>query len=148
MADGDEVPATDNVVRHAGSSKVVNGVAQGTAFLLRVAEPGLSVNWLEFALPGGSRVDQCRTVKTALVGTGRAVRQNDWFIVVPIQGITAITELAGTAVRFVSIHHPLPGNESHTEINGLPPAESLLAALAGAALADAVVEAPIRSSAL
>jgi hypothetical protein len=148
VAEGDLIPSDQHVLRHAGASKVVDGRAQGSAFLLRNGETGLSVNWLEHARPDGTRAEQCIEVRTALVATGRTVRPNDWLLVVQVERISAITELAGTACTFVATHHPIFGNDSHSEIVGLPPPGSALATLAGAALADAIAEAPMRVGSL
>ena len=45
---GDALPSSDNIVRYASPSKVINGKVDGIAFRLRNGESNLSVNWLEY----------------------------------------------------------------------------------------------------
>ncbi len=44
---GDILPDTDHVTRHCRPKQVENGEIQGSAFMLRKDELGLSVDWLE-----------------------------------------------------------------------------------------------------
>ena len=44
---GDNLPNDHHIVRYVKPSLVEEGIVDGSAFLLRPDEPGLSVNWLE-----------------------------------------------------------------------------------------------------
>ena len=43
-----DLPDDGNVVRYARPTQVLDGRADGSAFLLRENESGLSVNWLDY----------------------------------------------------------------------------------------------------
>lgn len=145
MANGDIIADNEEVVRHCTSSRVVDGVAQSSAFMLRPAEAHLSVNWIRESSTALDRLGQCRNIRDAMTASGRTIRPNDHFAVLKIAAISAIKELAGTAMAFTAIHEPLPTNPGHSGIAGLPEVDTPLAALAATALAAAVAEAPLRN---
>lgn len=137
---GDDLPDEDHVVRYAGGSLVhEDGEVDGSAFLLRDAELGLSVNWLEY-YRGLTKPQQMNEVRRAFQ---------------PSRGPTArFAQLnVGDTRRHLSrrletcriIHDPSPADEkneadpSHSEIKGLPPKGSPEAALIGDMIAECVV---------
>ena len=119
-----ELPGEASVVRYASPMRVDDfGNVGATAFLLRTGESGLSVQWLE-ALPGQSKLEQLAEARSLtrveLKPAGRFAELN-----------VEITNqnLAGENVTSSFVHCPLDAtdhheaDESHSEIQGLPPVE-------------------------
>lgn len=142
---GDLIRSDQNIGRHCTSSRVRDGVVQGSAFLLRPDERDLSVNWLEATDQSPVRVNQFRAMRLALTASGRPPRPNDWFVALQVEDVTAITELRGTAVALTVVHTPNETNQGHSGIFGLPVHGSELADLAGIALARLITEQPIQN---
>lgn len=127
---GDPLPEDNRIVRYLSATLIVDGIADGSGFCMRRGEEGLSVNWLEVLASGGadplgevrrlSRLRLRRSGRFAELGVGDVLR--------------AATEELDT-LRIV--HDPLEEAEgfaadpSHSQIAGLPPADTDEAMLAG-----------------
>ena len=118
------LPGEANVVRYASPMRVDDfGNVRANAFMRRMDEDGLSVQWLE-ALPGHSKSEQLaearRLSRVELKQAGRFAELN-----VEI----ANQKLAGENVTTSFVHCPLQAtdqheaDESHSEIIGLPSCE-------------------------
>lgn len=59
---GDPLPDADHIVRYCKSTTVPNGQIQATAFMLRLGDEALSVNWLE-CLHCESRQDEISEIR-------------------------------------------------------------------------------------
>ena len=136
---GEDLPYNSHVVRYARPSLIRDdGSVGGEAFQLRNEESGLSINWLEgFArLPVSKQLDEIRRLsrirmrpngRLAKLHVGDTIRH-------------ASSELDN--LRFT--HQPLPAegsheaDPSHSEILGLPPADSPEAELIGDVIAECI----------
>ena len=135
---GDPLPEEDRVVRYLPPNRLIDGeVADGSGFCLRTGETGLSVNWLEVLASGGadalsevrrlSRLQLRRSGRFAELGVGDV--------------LCAVSEELDT-LRIV--HDPLEAAEgftadpSHSQIAGLPPADTDEAMLVGDMIAECV----------
>ncbi len=138
---GDQLPERDRVVRYLSATMIDDdGSADGAGFCLRATRPeetGLSVNWLEVLASGGadalsevrrlSRLQLRRSGRFAELGVGDV--------------LCAVSEELDT-LRIV--HDPLEAAEgftadpSHSQITGLPPADTDEAMLVGDLIAECV----------
>ena len=137
---GQDLLDTDNVIRYVRGTLVDDGRVDGSAFLRRENESGLSVNWLEYF---GDRtklqqLDEVRPlVRLTLRRSGRFAELNVG------ETLERISERLDS-VRFV--HRPLPADDnyeadpSHSEIEGLPPGDTDEAELIGDIIAECVTE--------
>ena len=118
------LPGEANVVRYASPMRVDDfGNVGATAFMRRMGEDGLSVQWLE-ALSGQSKSEQLaearRLSRVELKRDGRFAELN-----VEV----ANQKLARENVTTTFMHSPLQAtdqheaDESHSELRGLPPFE-------------------------
>ena len=137
---GNELPDDAHVVRYVKSSWIndADGSIDGEAFRLRPNDRGISVNWLEWF--------RNRTKAQQLNGVRGLIR-------LEMRKSGCLAELnVGTAKQHVFkhtvlsfIHRPLPAegiyeaDPSHSEITGLPPGDSLPAALLGDMIAESIV---------
>lgn len=123
---GDEIPDQDHVLRYVKPSLIDGTDVDGGAFLLREAETGLSVNWLEIFENAGltdpvseirrlSRISLASTAKFAKLNVGQTR-----------QYVSHAAHEAGISVNLTVLEDPLPGtpdfepDPSHAEIHGLP----------------------------
>ena len=140
---GQDLPDADSVVRYVKGTLVDNGRVDGSAFLLRGNEEGLSVNWLEF-FSGRTRAQQLDAIKPLvrlkLARSGRFAQLNVG------QTLKCISERLDSA-RIV--HRPLSADDehladpSHSQIEGLPPGNTEEAELVGDMIAECVSEVHI-----
>lgn len=135
---GQDLPDTDNVVRYVRGTLVDDGRVDGTAFLLRENEQGLSVSWLDYfeGHTKSQQLDEVRPlVRLTLRRSGRFAELNVGQTLNHISGSLA-------SVRFV--YHPLPtdgeykADPSHSQIEGLPPVDTDEAELLGDMIAECV----------
>jgi hypothetical protein len=136
---GDNLPDDHHIVRYVKPSLVEGEAVDGSAFLLRPDEPGLSVNWLE-TFGGNDENHQLSEVRRLfrlhLASNGRFAKLN--------VGATKrhVSEVVG---ELGIIEAPRPSTDefeadpSHAEIIGLPPGESDEAMLVGDLIADCVI---------
>jgi hypothetical protein len=139
---GDSLEGAHHVVRHLGQTKVDNGVAQSSGFLLKPKDEGaLSVNWLEHCKSIGLYA-QLAEIRDALVASGRSISLGSFFARLKVNDITSIAEIRGVALRLKVIHEPdPPHNLGHSSVLGLPdPNSPELAKLAALELAGMVIE--------
>ena len=136
---GDNLPNDHHIVRYVKPSLVEEGIVDGSAFLLRPDEPGLSVNWLE-AFEGNDEDRQLSEVRQLfrlkLSRNGRFAKLN----------VGATKRIVSEVVEELGIiEAPRPPTDefeadpSHAEIIGLPPGESDEAMLIGDLIADCVI---------
>lgn len=138
---GDELPDDSHVVRYAKPTLVrEDGSVGGEAFQLRSGEESLSLNWLE-CFPGISKPQQIDEVR----GRSRLqLRQNGRFAELTVGQTKEHVHGELADLRFV--HDPLEAEDgfeadpSHSEIMGLPPADSPDAELVGDMIAECVTE--------
>ena len=138
---GQYLTDTDNVVRYVNRrSQRTDGSVDGSAFLLRENEQGLSVNWLDYfaSLTKLQQLDEVRPlVRLTLRRSGRFAELNVG------QTLNRISGRLSSA-RFV--HRPLPADgkykadPSHSQIEGLPPGDTDEAELIGDMIAECVTE--------
>lgn len=136
---GDDLPDDSHVIRYAKPTLVREDESVGgEAFQLRPGEASLSVNWLEYFsdISNPEQVDEVRRrSRLQLRPSGRFAELNVGRTREHVQD-----EL--TDLRFV--HDPLEAeaafeaDPSHSEITGLPPADSPEAELIGDMIAECV----------
>lgn len=136
-----DLPDEGNVVRYAKPTQVIDGRVDGSAFLLKETESGLSVNWLEY-FGGRPKHQQLAEIRRLIRLTLRRI------------GMFAELNVGETRehigdvldeIRF--IHSPLApeggfeADPSHSEVVGLPPGDTPEAELIGDMIAESVTEA-------
>ncbi len=136
---GDELPDDDHVVRYAKPALVrEDGSVGGEAFQLRSGEESLSVNWLEY-FPGISKPQQVQQVRQR---SRLRLRPNGRFAELNVGQTKEHVHGELTDLRFV--HDPIEAEDgfeadpSHSEIAGLPAADSPEAELVGDMIAEYV----------
>ena len=138
---GDDLQPGDQIVRYVKPSMIQSdGMADGSGFCLRGAdldEKGLSVNWLEAF--GTEKAYQLREVRRLF---RLRARSNGCFAELNVGTVLSGVSEELDTLRIV--HDPLEAScgfdadPSHSEIIGLPPCESDLAALVGDLIAECV----------
>ncbi len=134
---GGPLPEEDRIVRYLSATLIVDGVADGASFRLRRGEAGLSVNWLEVLASKGadplnevrrlSRLQLRRSGRFAELGVGDVLRT-----------------VAGELDTLRIVHDPLEAADgcaadpSHSQIAGLPPADTDEAMPVGDMIAECV----------
>lgn len=139
---GDELPDDAHVVRYVKSSWISDedDSIDGEAFRLKPNESGLSVNWLEW-FGNCTKAQQLNEVRRRC----RLEMRKSGCLAELNVGVTKQHVLKHTALNF--IHKPLPaeGNyeagPSHSELAGLPPRDTLAAAMLGDMIAECVENA-------
>ena len=139
---GDELPDDAHVVRYVKSSWISDedGSIDGEAFRLKPNESGLSVNWLEW-FGNCTKAQQLNEVRRRC----RLEMRKSGCLAELNVGVTKQHVLKHAALNF--IHKPLPaeGNyeedPSHSELAGLPPRDTLPAAMLGDMIAECVENA-------
>lgn len=134
-----DLPDSAHVVRYVRPTAVrEDGRVDGSAFRLRTGDTGLSVNWLEcFArLSRPQQLDEVR--RLSRIG----MRQNGRLAELDV-GVTKLhLQDHLPSIRFVPAPLPedgsYPADPSHSDILGLPPGDSLEAALVGDLIAERV----------
>ena len=136
---GDELPDDSHVVRDTKPTLVrEDGSVGGETFQLRSGEESLSVNWLE-CFTGMSKSQQVDEVRRR---SRLQLRPNGRFAEVHIGRTKQHVDVELANLRFV--HDPLPAegefepDPSHSEIAGLPAADSPEAELVGDMIAECV----------
>ena len=140
---GDNLPDDHHIVRYVKPSLVDDETVDGSAFLLRPDENGLSVNWLEI-FGGNDEHRQLSEVRQLLrlepAKNGRFAKLN--------VGVTkryvseSVEELE---IELEIIENPQPPTDefeadpSHAEVIGLPPGEDDRAMIIGDLIAECVI---------
>ena len=133
-----DLPNEDDVVRYARPTQVRDGEVDGSAFVLRDMEAGLSVNWLNH-FSGLEKADQLEQVRRLI---RMNVSPNGRFAELNVEA--TLRRLSGelTALRFVhsplDAEGPFEADPSHSEILGLPRRDTPDAELVGDMLAECV----------
>ena len=135
-----ELPDSDHVVRYAGFTDILDdGTLNCSAFQLRKAETGLSVNWLE-CFENRTKAQQLEKIRPLI----RLKRGRKGGLAEINVGKTR--EHIGNRLdelRFINV--PLLADEtyeadpSHSEIKGLPPKDSPEADMIGDLIAECVI---------
>lgn len=141
----DEIPDQDHVVRYVKPSLIDGTLVNGGAFVLREAETGLSVNWLE-KLVGDGHTDPVNEIRRlsriSLASTGKYAKLN---VRQTKQYVSAAAKEAGISVDLTVLESPLLGtpdfepDPSHAEIHGLPDYANDAAMLVGDLLAECIL---------
>lgn len=136
---GDELPDDSHVVRYTRPTLVREDESVGgETFQLRSGEESLSVNWLE-CFPGISKAQQVDEVRRR---SRLQLRPNGCFAELHAGRTKRHVHAELANLRFV--HDPLPAegefepDPSHSEIAGLPAADSPEAELVGDMIAECV----------
>ena len=142
---GDEIPDQDHILRYVKPSLLDGAYVDGGAFVLREAETGLSVNWLEI-LESAGHIDPVNEVRRlsriSLASTGKFAKLNVSRIK---QYVTSAANEAGISLDLSVQEDPLPGtpdfdpDPSHAEIRGLPDCAEDAAMLVGDLLAECIL---------
>ena len=135
---GDSLPDEDRVVRYVPPRRLIDGeVADGSAFYPRPGEAGLSVNWLEALASGGT--DPLTEVRRL---SRLRLRKSGRFAELKVgEVLRAVSEELDT---LQIIHDPLdaaegfPADPSHSQIVGMPSADTDEALLVGDMIAECV----------
>ena len=136
-----DLPASDHVVRYARFIDILDdGTLNCSAFQLRKAEAGLSVNWLEYfeTRTKSQQLDEIRPlIRLTMKRSGRLAELN----------VGATKEQVGQILDELQfIHMPLAADENyaadptHGEIMGLPPKDSPEADMIGDLIVKCVIE--------
>ena len=128
-----------HIVRYVKPSLIEDETVDGSAFLLRTAESGLSVNWLE-AFGGDDQHHQLsqvrRLFRLRLAANGRFaklnVRQTKEYVLENAQAI-------GISSAPLDPKDKFKADPSHAEITGVPPCDGDLAMLLGDLIAECVM---------
>ncbi|MDX2290025.1 MAG: hypothetical protein NW217_14550 [Hyphomicrobiaceae bacterium] len=147
MAEGDLIPDDQHVLRHVPGSKIAqDGRIDGSAFVRRLDEAGLSVEWRESA--GDPAVaDQVARIRRTM---RRDMRTSHRLAELPVGPTKSkvhegAAEL-GLAMDLTFEHAPLepdggwPADPYHSEIFGTPEYDDVLARAIGDILASCVSE--------
>ena len=147
MAEGDPIPDGHHVLRHVPGSKIAqDGRIDGSAFVRRAGEAGLSVEWREST----GEVAVADQVAQILRVIRRDMRPSHRLAELPV-GPTKTTvrdgaAALGLALRVAFVHEPLepdvrwPVDPHHSEIFGTPEHDDVLAKAIGDLLAGCVSE--------
>jgi len=140
---GDNLPDDHHIVRYVRPSLVEDETVDGSAFLLRPGENGLSVNWLEIfgVSDENSQLSEVRRLlRLEPAKNGRFAKLN---VGETKRYVSESVEELGTELEIIEA--PLPPSDgfeadpSHAEIIGLPPGESDEAMLIGDLIADCII---------
>lgn len=136
---GPDVPDRDHIVRYAKPSLIEDDEVDGSAFLLRPDELGLSVNWLEaFGVD-----DQCLQLSEVRRLCRLRLSPNGQFAKLNVGQTKRYVEEEAGAIGIMSV--PLDATDefeadpSHAEIIDLPVCESDQAMLVGDLIAKCVM---------
>lgn len=140
MAKGDPIPDSDHVIRHISPTKMINGFVDGSAFVRRKSEIGLSVEWLERA--GASLNDQLITLRKTM---RRTLKKSHRLAELQVKSTRDhVRDNTSKTVDLIFAHEPLsadsqwPENPFHTEILQAPDPDTPLADLVGDLIARSV----------
>ena len=113
---GEVIPDSNHVSRYCKPSAVYQDRPLVAAFVLRINEANLSVNWLEF-LGTRSLEGAIRKVRSGFVGRGYQLRPNGRFVAL---NVGRCREAATQVERQIRVKHlPIDGDCSHAGIVGI-----------------------------
>lgn len=125
---GDRIPKRDNIARFCRPRYAPDGKIQATAFMLRMNEESLSVNWLEIL--------NCPNRENEILEIQRIYSKK---LSVTVKAKIAILNVGEMCEKVRSesldrrslevLHDPSKGDESHSEIYKLRPDNELIAEL-------------------
>ena len=136
---GDNLPDDHHIARYVKPSLVEDETVDGSAFLRRPNEEGLSVNWLEaFGYDDEDRQlsEVRRLFRLRLSRNGRFAKLN---VGATKRYVSEIVEELGIIEKPCPPTDKFDADPSHAEISGVPPGESDEAMLIGDLLADCVI---------
>ncbi|MCY4426047.1 MAG: hypothetical protein OXC05_03315 [Halieaceae bacterium] len=134
---GNEIPEDDHVVRYVKPSLIDGETVDGGAFVLKLSETGLSVNWLEVLVGNGhdKQLDEVRRLsRLGMSKNGRFAKLN---VGDTKQYISDNAEASGISMVLniteapLAATHQFEADPSHAEITGLPLIDSDEAMLIG-----------------
>ena len=133
-----DLPNEDNIVRYARPKQVRDGEVDGTAFILREVESGLSVNWLNY-FEGMAKAEQLdevrRLIRLKVSPNGRFAELNVG---------TTLRQISGELSAIRVVRSPLDAegsfeaDPSHSEVLGLPSRDTAEAEMIGDMLAECI----------
>ena len=142
MATGDLIPDDHHVLRHVKGTKIQNGIVDGSAFVKRPDEDGLSVEWLELA--GYEPADQLPAIRRVY---RRERTKTHRFVELNVAKTRAFVGREASALHSMIVqlrfeHEPQPATAAHleepyhSEIFGTPPHDALEAKAIGDLIAE------------
>ena len=136
---GDNLSDAHHVVRYVKPSLVEDETVDGSAFLLRSDENGLSVNWLE-VFGGNDEHHQLSEVRRLswlrLARNGRFAKLN---VGETKRYVSETVEELGIIEAPLAPTSEFEADTSHAKITGLPPGDSDEAMLVGDLIAEGVI---------
>ena len=135
-----ELPDSDHVIRYVKPSMIgTTGKARGGAFMLRrhrASEDGLSVQWLEYSGTKGASAEVQLLKRATTLRSRLTLSKNGRLAELNVGRTRARCHEEDVALGFV--HAPLPDDESHSEILGLPDGDSPEGEMIGDLIAQCV----------
>lgn len=137
---GDIVPDTDHITRFCRPKQVdENGQIQGSAFILREVDEGLSVNWLE-KLNCSNRGDEIVEIRNVYYSTFNSIGARARLAVLNVGGVRNKVRSGTMDNRNLEVvHTPIVDTDetdTHSEIHNMRPDHELIAEL----ILEAVLE--------
>ena len=136
-----ELPETDHVVRYASPRHIhEDGTLDSAVFRLRPQDNGLSVNWLE-CFSDLSKPEQLEQVRQLTrLEMRRNGRLGELNVGLTKQYLQEVLPSLSFVNRPLEADNQYFADPSHSEIIGLPPADSPLAGLIGDMIAQCVLD--------
>lgn len=125
---GDKIPDQNHIARYCKPTQVSDGRIQATAFMLRVGEESLSVNWLEFLNCSSreSEITEVRKIYSKKLNIGLHAK-------IAILNVGEVRQKVLTESpdgrNLEVIHDPLIDDPSHSGIYNLKQDDELIAEL-------------------
>ncbi len=130
---GDRLPEQDHISRYCAPTTAPDGQPTAASFMLRPADPGLSVNWLEYF----DLSDQPAQIAQVRQTIGLTLRANGKFAVLNVGEVIDHVEKNDPNGRVLDVlHEPQEEDESHAGIYGYGIEDFLVANL----IAEVVIE--------
>jgi len=125
---GDKIPDQNHIARYCKPTQVSDGQIQATAFMLRIGEESLSVNWLEFlnCLSRESEITEIRNIYSAKLSVGVHAK-------IAVLNVGEVCKKVLTESQdkrnLEVIHNPEKDDPSHSGIYNLKQDDELIAEL-------------------
>lgn len=121
---GMELPGASTIVRYVGFTRIRGNRVDGSAFCRRPGESGLSINWLDYF------ADLAKERQLDLVRQSAQISLGARAVFAELNVGETRQQLSDTLPGLRFVHSPAPATDrypadpSHSEILGLPPAET------------------------
>lgn len=126
---GDKIPNYDHIARYCKPITVEDGQIQATAFLVRIGEESLSVNWLEF-LNCSSRENEIAELRKIYSRKFNKVGMSAKIAVLNIGEVCEkVLTKSPDRRKLEVLHAPIENDPSHSGIYNLKQDDELIAEL-------------------